>query len=410
MKIVRGLLVFFIFLLPFFVFSQVYDCDFRTPLIQIDFGTITNFKNIDLSFPNNYSKSKNDCPADGQYNFTNYSASCFDGKWHELLQDHTPNDIDGRMIVVNASVKPSTFFKHNIKGLTAGKTYQVSFSIVNICKYADGCSPTPPIIQFSVLNNNAEIVKVNTGAIVQTTSPVWRNFYIDFVMPSTEIITIKMEDITNGGCGNDFAIDDIIFKECRKKEIKIADNLKPAVTIKELPKKKELPLVKVEVKPNVVKEKVTIKTLPAIITNEVEIKKPIVVQPINPKTKSDIAVSIPTILATRENALARKIITEEAEMIIELYDNGSIDGDTVTIYHNNMLIVNHAGLSLKPIVLKIKVDKNAPHHELVMVADNLGSIPPNTSLMIITANKKRFEVYISSTDKKNAKVIIDLEK
>jgi hypothetical protein len=86
MKIVGGHLVFFVLLiLPFFVFSQVYECEFKAPVINIDFGTTTNFKNIDLSFPNNYSKSKNACPDDGQFTFTNYSPSCFDGKWHELM-------------------------------------------------------------------------------------------------------------------------------------------------------------------------------------------------------------------------------------------------------------------------------------------------------------------------------------
>jgi len=74
------------------------------------------------------------------------------------------------------------------------------------------------------------------------------------------------------------------------------------------------------------------------------------------------------------------------------------------------LIVNHAGISDKPVTVKIKIDKQQPHHELVMVADNLGSIPPNTSLMIITAGKKRYEIFISSTEQKNAKVVIDLEE
>lgn len=46
--------------------------------------------------------------------------------------------------------------------------------------------------------------------------------------------------------------------------------------------------------------------------------------------------------------------------------------------------------------------KLQPPHELVMVANNLGSIPPNTSLMIITANDKRYEVFISSSEQKNA--------
>jgi hypothetical protein len=45
-----------------------------------------------------------------------------------------------------------------------------------------------------------------------------------------------------------------------------------------------------------------------------------------------------------------------------------------------------------------------------MVAENLGSIPPNTSLMIVTAGTKRYEVFISSSEQKNAKVVFDLKE
>jgi len=85
-------------------------------------------------------------------------------------------------------------------------------------------------------------------------------------------------------------------------------------------------------------------------------------------------------------------------------------GDTVTIYHNNKLTVARAGLSEKPISFHIMVNAMHPHHELVMVADNLGSIPPNTSLMVVTANNKRYEIFISSSEQKNAKIILDLDK
>ncbi len=391
-------------------FSQTTDCEFKLAVINIDFGTVANLKNIDLSLPKNYSKSKVVCPDDGQYAITHFSPPCFDYKWHALLQDHTANDVDGKMMVVNASINPSTFFKHNIIGLTPGRTYQVSFYLVNICKSADGCVPTPPNIQFILLNKNAALVKVQTGTIVQTKTPEWRWFYTDFVMPSVEtVITLQMEDITVGGCGNDFAIDDIAFRECKKEEKKITAPIlvkelsKPSIVL-EKPKQKSLsPIIaKVVEKSNVIPKPIVEKKLPVISSNK-QIKEGI----IQPKEKTII---IPKLLQTRDNEVVRKIETEEAEMIIELYDNGEIDGDTVTIFHNNIIVANHAGLSTKPITLTIKVNKNQPHHELVMVADNLGSIPPNTSLMIINANKKRYEVYISSSDKKNAKVIIDLKE
>ncbi|MEI9808845.1 MAG: hypothetical protein WDO16_13825 [Bacteroidota bacterium] len=106
----------------------------------------------------------------------------------------------------------------------------------------------------------------------------------------------------------------------------------------------------------------------------------------------------------------KQIYTDSAELQIELYDNGVIDGDTVSIYHNNELVIASGALSAKPIRLTIKVDAQHPHHEIVMVANNLGSIPPNTSLMIVRAKEKRYEVFISSDDKKNARVVIDLEQ
>jgi hypothetical protein len=108
--------------------------------------------------------------------------------------------------------------------------------------------------------------------------------------------------------------------------------------------------------------------------------------------------------------LVKQIETGAGEIRIDLYDNGEIDGDTVSIYHNNVLLIQHARLSQKPITVRIAVDKDHPHHELIMVAENLGSIPPNTSLMIITTSTKRYQAFISSTEQKNAKVVLDLKE
>ena len=94
---------------------------------------------------------------------------------------------------------------------------------------------------------------------------------------------------------------------------------------------------------------------------------------------------------------------------MEIYDNGQIDGDSVSIYHNNTLIKSHMRLSQKPITVTITVDPSQPHHEIIMVADNLGTIPPNTSVMIITTATNRYELFISSSEQKNAKVVFDLK-
>jgi hypothetical protein len=108
--------------------------------------------------------------------------------------------------------------------------------------------------------------------------------------------------------------------------------------------------------------------------------------------------------------VAKRIETPAGKIKVDLYDNGEIDGDTVSIYHNNMLTLSHARLSQNAITIYIDIDKSNPHHELVMVANNLGSIPPNTSLMIVNTGTQRYEVFILSNEQKNAKVIFDLKE
>lgn len=115
----------------------------------------------------------------------------------------------------------------------------------------------------------------------------------------------------------------------------------------------------------------------------------------------------PEILKKRENDLVKTITTSAKEFKIELYDNGEIDGDRISVYHNNELIISNKTLSDKPISFTIHADENSPGHEFVMVAENLGSIPPNTSLMIITAGGKRYELFVTSTEQKNAVVRIE---
>jgi hypothetical protein len=87
---------------------------------------------------------------------------------------------------------------------------------------------------------------------------------------------------------------------------------------------------------------------------------------------------------------------------VDLYDNGQIDGDTISLYLNGKLMVSRQRLSTEPITLKITMTED--ENELIMYAENLGSIPPNTALMVVTVGDKRYEVNISSSEKTNGAV------
>ena len=118
----------------------------------------------------------------------------------------------------------------------------------------------------------------------------------------------------------------------------------------------------------------------------------------------------PKVLTTRANEVVKTISTDASEIEIKIYDNGTIDNDTVSVYLDKKLVVTKQRLTEKAITFKFKLDENNDFHELVMVAENLGEIPPNTSLMVVNAGNKQYEVRITSNEQKNAVVIFKFEK
>lgn len=121
-------------------------------------------------------------------------------------------------------------------------------------------------------------------------------------------------------------------------------------------------------------------------------------------------IPTPKVLASRENELVRTITTSATEIEINIYDNGTVDNDTISVFVDKKLVLSKKRLTEKALTLKVNLDENANYHELVMVAENLGEIPPNTSLMVVKAGKQQYEVRITSTEQKNAVVVFKYEK
>jgi hypothetical protein len=139
-------------------------------------------------------------------------------------------------------------------------------------------------------------------------------------------------------------------------------------------------------------------------TVKTDSSKKIIIQPTVKNPVPEKKNITPNVLKTRENALAQTITVNTEEVTIKLYDNGEIDDDTISVFVDKQLVLSHRRLSAVPITLKLKFDTDEDEHEVVMVAENLGRIPPNTSLMIINAGDKRYQVQITSTEQKNAMV------
>jgi hypothetical protein len=131
-------------------------------------------------------------------------------------------------------------------------------------------------------------------------------------------------------------------------------------------------------------------------------------KPSAPDVKKSIVSNIaPKVLVQRENFLIKRIITSESNIKVELFDNGTIDNDTISLYHNNEQVIKKGKLNYQPLSYSFNCGNEPVSHELILVAENLGEIPPNTAIMVVTIGKKRQEIFLTSDEKKNAKIIID---
>lgn len=90
---------------------------------------------------------------------------------------------------------------------------------------------------------------------------------------------------------------------------------------------------------------------------------------------------------------------------IALYDNGEVDGDTVSVYMNGAPLLVHQGLKASAIKTTIRLTPGIPEFNIVLFADNLGKYPPNTGLLVVHDGDDVYNIRFSADLQKNAGVI-----
>jgi len=92
-------------------------------------------------------------------------------------------------------------------------------------------------------------------------------------------------------------------------------------------------------------------------------------------------------------------------LVITLYDNGEVDGDTVSVLMNGNVIMPMVGLSTNAVRKTIYTKDITDSIQIVMYAENLGTLPPNTGLLIVNDGKERYEIRFSGDLKKNSAIV-----
>ena len=147
-------------------------------------------------------------------------------------------------------------------------------------------------------------------------------------------------------------------------------------------------------------------------------KKPvvIVVTPQPKPTPPPVKIVAPSIvqgaaeIEKRVTKSDQSFYFESDSLLLTLYDNGEVDGDTVTVVMNGNVIFSKAGLTTIANSKTIYITPDMDSVKLVMYAENLGSIPPNTGLLIVNDGEKRYEVRFTADLKTNAAIVLRRKK
>lgn len=115
-------------------------------------------------------------------------------------------------------------------------------------------------------------------------------------------------------------------------------------------------------------------------------------------------------LSKRTYQVIKVIEVSHTSIKVDIYDNGQVDGDVVSIYLNDKQLVASKMLTAQPISLQIQIDNKDDEYDLIMYAESLGSIPPNTALMIVTTPTQRYEINISSNEQTSGAIRFKLKK
>ncbi len=183
--------------------------------------------------------------------------------------------------------------------------------------------------------------------------------------------------------------------EIKKEPVVLSKKPGPALVIKPVNKNKPAPEVPVVKKP-----------ITAVVTS-----------PTTPVEKNIPAIKLspaPAVIIERETdvqSLLEIASAEKDSIKVDVYDNAEIDGDSVSVYEEQVQRIFKKRITEKPITFYVSLNKNTkPIIHLRLVAESLGTIPPCTALMIVTTKSKRYEVHLSSNFSKNATVELFLKE
>jgi hypothetical protein len=138
---------------------------------------------------------------------------------------------------------------------------------------------------------------------------------------------------------------------------------------------------------------------PPVVNKPAEVKKP---EPADPLAAIDAA--------KRKVENIQALYFKSDSLQLTLYDNGEVDGDTVSVIMNGTVIMPRVGLTTNAVKKTIYTKDAGDSIQLVMYAESLGTLPPNTGLLIVYDGNDRYEIRFSGDMQKSSGIVFRRRK
>jgi hypothetical protein len=258
----------------------------------------------------------------------------------------------------------------------------------------DQTSITNPSNSFQ--NPNTPVNKVET-VVVKTESTNTKP-----VISKTEIAKTNPNQVNNTNPANPVQKPGTPVNKTEPVVVKAeSTNAKPVITNTEIAKTEPN-------QTNTIKPSNSVQTVSIPVTNKPEtaLKKSNQANPINPSNPLPVRPEAALAIDKRKSEVSQIVYYRADSLELVLYDNGEIDGDTVSVLMNNEFIFTKQGL--KASAAKKMIYLPAGSNEdftITLYAENLGKYPPNTGLLVIHDGEDTYNLRFSADYDKNARIL-----
>lgn len=330
--------------------------------------------------------------------------------------------VDGKIIIEDAGLIANNYPVAPAKGVRQLNilTLEIKDSIMQLT----GPFTTNRTKDYSSLTGSVTLQRKNDfwqSALVPHLQELGKAYELSFVKKELDLVkemVVKKEDkeskeLVSSDKEKEEAVEK---KEVVKKEVitkaepepdAVVDMFAPKKPASEKPVTKTTEPVKKQETPATVKEPVAKKKVAKpTATKEVPKKANETTTPEKPVENEIKVTAAAAEISSRVTVLQQTVFFSSDSLQISLYDNGEVDGDIVSVVMNGKLIIEKERLSTKAVKKTIYAGPGTDNIELVMYAENLGSIAPNTGLLVVHDGKSIYEVRFSGDLQKNASIIL----